>query len=357
MFKLFIDWYRRCFSDPNAVALAVVLILLFITLYFFHSILSPLLIAIVLSYLLEKPILMLTNRGISRTFAVLIVLLLFIAIVLLSMAFLVPLIWQQVVGLVSNLPTMLTSLNSFLSTLPERYPELLSVDLFDAIINSLKSRLAQTSNTIVQFSIASLLSFISVIVNAVLVPIIMFFLLKDKKMIMDYCLRFLPQNRKLMRKVANEMNQQISNYIVGTFLQVLILSIMLYIPFWFFGLDYALLLAIMVGLAVIIPYIGIIIATIPIILIALFQFGVSPEFGYLMACYFMIQLIDGNIVVPVLFSEALDLHPIVIILAIIIFGGLWGFWGIFFSIPLATLVKAIINVWPIKGAASPKAAD
>ena len=66
-----------------------------------------------------------------------------------------------------------------------------------------------------------------------------------------------------------------------------------------------------------------------------------------MISYFIIQFLDGNVLVPILFSEAVNLHPLAIIVAILVFGGLWGFWGVFFAIPLATLVKALINVWPI----------
>ena len=62
--------------------------------------------------------------------------------------------------------------------------------------------------------------------------------------------------------------------------------------------------------------------------------------------YAIIQALDGNLLVPLLFSEVVNLHPVAIILAILVFGGLWGFWGIFFAIPLATLVKAVLNAWP-----------
>jgi putative permease len=65
-----------------------------------------------------------------------------------------------------------------------------------------------------------------------------------------------------------------------------------------------------------------------------------------MLAYGIIQALDGNVIVPLLFSEAVNLHPVVIIVAVIFFGGLWGFWGVFFAIPLATLVKAVINAWP-----------
>ncbi len=67
---------------------------------------------------------------------------------------------------------------------------------------------------------------------------------------------------------------------------------------------------------------------------------------WLMISYKVLQFLDGNVLVPVLFSDAVNLHPIAIIVAILVFGGLWGFLGVFFAIPLATLVKALINIWP-----------
>lgn len=83
--------------------------------------------------------------------------------------------------------------------------------------------------------------------------------------------------------------------------------------------------------------------TIPVVGVALFQFGAGTEFWSLFAVYLIIQGLDGNLLVPVLFSEAVNLHPLVIILSVVIFGGLWGFWGVFFAIPLATLIKAVVH--------------
>ena len=76
--------------------------------------------------------------------------------------------------------------------------------------------------------------------------------------------------------------------------------------------------------------------------------GWSWDFGQVVIAYAVIQALDGNVLVPLLFSEVVNLHPVVIILAILLFGGLWGFWGIFFAIPLATLFKAVLNAWPRK---------
>ncbi len=95
-----------------------------------------------------------------------------------------------------------------------------------------------------------------------------------------------------------------------------------------------------------VPYVGATVVTFPVMLVALFQFCLTSDFGYVMLAYGIIQALDGNVIVPLLFSEAVNLHPVIIIIAVIFFGGLWGFWGVFFAIPLATLVKAVINAWP-----------
>ena len=86
--------------------------------------------------------------------------------------------------------------------------------------------------------------------------------------------------------------------------------------------------------------------TVPVFLIGVSQWGGGPELTYLMVVYFIIQALDGNVLVPLLFSEAVNLHPVAIILAVVFFGGIWGMWGVFFAIPLATLIKALIDAWP-----------
>ena len=111
-------------------------------------------------------------------------------------------------------------------------------------------------------------------------------------------------------------------------------------------MQYAALLALLVGLSVVIPFIGAAAVTLPVAVVGFFQFGLSPEYAGLMFAYIVIQVLDGNVLVPLLLSEVVNLHPVAIIVAILVFGGIWGFWGVFFAIPLATQVKALINSWP-----------
>jgi putative permease len=199
---------------------------------------------------------------------------------------------------------------------------------------------------VVTRTLAGIPGFLTIVVYTVLVPIIVFFLLKDREQITRWLAAFLPDKRPLFDRIWAEMNVQFANYARGKVVEIVIVGVVSYVSFTWLGLRYAALLGLLVGLSVIIPYIGAFIVTVPIAAVALFQWGVSPEFYWVLGVYVVIQVLDGNVLVPLLFSEAVNLHPVAIILAVLFFGGIWGLWGVFFAIPLATLIKAVIYAWP-----------
>ena len=334
MLEMLMQWYRRRFSDPEAIALLVILVAGFGILFFFSGLLAPLLVAIVLAYLLEWPTARLEHIGCSRRWATSIVLVLFVGILLLMSFVVMPIAWQQGIYLIRDMPGMLNKLSDFAATLPRRYPALM-----DAGIMTM-------GDSVVKYSLASLVGLLTLAVYLVLVPLMVFFLVKDKEQMLNAVRRVLPRNRGLAGQVWQEMNQQITNYIRGKVLEMIVVGVATWIGFVIFGLNYSLLLAVLVGFSVLIPYIGAFVVTIPVVGVALFQFGLGTEFWSCFAVYLIIQGLDGNLLVPVLFSEAVNLHPLVIILSVVIFGGLWGFWGVFFAIPLATLIKAVVHAWP-----------
>lgn len=346
MFEMLSHWYKRRFSDPHAASLVAILIVGFIVIYFMGHLLGPLLVAIVLAYLLEWPINQLVRLKLPRTLAMVLVFLLFLGLVLFALLGLVPTIWQQVINLINDIPIMYTRLQEFTTSLPERYPELASLEIIEPIIDNAKNKALGMGESLVKGSLASLVSLATVGIYLFLVPLLMFFLLKDKQELLSLTSGLLPRNRKLAYQVWREMNQQISNYIRGKVLEILIVGFISYVIFAVFDLRYPVLLAVAVGLSALIPYVGVVVVTVPVALVALFQWGLSSEFYYLMLAYGIVQILDGNLLVPVLFSEAVNLHPVAIIIAVLVFGGLWGFWGVFFAIPLATLVKAVWNALP-----------
>ena len=175
---------------------------------------------------------------------------------------------------------------------------------------------------------------------------LVFFFLKDKTPILAWFGGFMPGARDLANQVWSEVDKQIANYVRGKFWEIVIVWAVSYITFSAFGLQYSMLLAVLVGLSVVIPYVGATVVTVPVLLVAWFQWGWGADFIWITVAYLVIQAFDGNLLVPLLFGEVVSLHPVAIIVAILVFGGLWDFWGVFFAIPLATLVNAILHAWP-----------
>lgn len=284
--------------------------------------------------------------GLSRLAAASIVLTIFMGISAMVFLIIVPIVWQQGMNLLFDLPSMVNSFNEYAKALPERYPALVDAGIIDMIADNLRGRLSALGESVVKYSVASLIGIITIAIYLVLVPLMVFFLLKDKTRMIRGLQRILPRDRLLVGQVWQEMNQQITNYIRGKVIEMVIVGICTYIAFAFLGLRYSLFLSVLVGISVLIPYIGAVVVTIPVVLVALFQWGIGPDFWTLLIAYLIVQGLDGNLLVPILFSEAVNLHPLVIILSVVVFGGLWGFWGVFFAIPLATLIKAVMHVWP-----------
>lgn len=347
MIEMFKSWYNRRFTDPQAMGLAAILLFGFVSIYFFSDLIAPLLVAIVLAYLLEWPVRLLNEKlKCPRLVAAMLVLGSFISLVFVVVLVLIPNLWAQLANLLSDLPHMFNRFNEWLLSLPERYPELIDAQTVESIFGTVKEKILNLGESALKLSLASIMNLVTLGIYAFLVPLMVFFLLKDKRQLIDGVSRFLPRNRTLASKVWVEMQQQIANYIRGKLVEILVVTAVTYAIFLTFGLNYPLLLAVAVGFSVLVPYIGAVLVTIPVVLVAIFQFGDTHTFWYILIAFVVSQLLDGNILVPFLFSEVVNLHPLIIIIAVLIFGGLWGFWGVFFAIPLATLVKAVVNAWP-----------
>lgn len=348
MISMFREWFAQRFSDPQIVILWFFLISGFLIIFLLGEMLTPVFAGLIIAYLLEGVVVTFQRLKVPRNLSVYLSFLLFILCALLLFVGLFPLISQQIGQLISDLPAMIANVQKKLMQLPERYPEFISEVQITDFIGFLKSEISRLGQAALFFSVASVKSLITLVVYFVLVPFLVLFFLKDKDLILGWIKTFLPQNRELAKDVWNEVNQQISNYIRGKIWEILIVWTASYVTFAILKMDYAMLLSLFIGLSVLIPYIGATLMTLPVALIAYFQWGIGPEFTKSMIAYAIIQLIDGNILVPLLLSGVVNLHPVAIIVAVLVFGGLWGVWGLFFAIPLATLVHAVIKTWLIK---------
>jgi putative permease len=344
--ELLKDWFRRSFSDPQVVILGLVLVVAFAIIIGLGKWLAPMFASIVIAYLLEAIVSRLEKSGMPRLPAVIIVFLLFMTVMIFLTFGLVPIVIKQLTALVQQFPNYVARGQELLKQLPEAYPQLISEEQIQIIITQLGQEVAVLGQAALTWSLASVASVIGLVIYLVLVPVLVFFLLKDKDLLIDWVSNYLPEERTLVNSVWTESEAQVANYVRGKVTEIVIVGSVTYVTFIILDLDYSALLATLVGFSVLVPYIGAAVVTIPIALIAFFQFGWGWDFGQVIIAYAIIQALDGNLLVPLLFSEVVNLHPVAIILAILVFGGLWGFWGIFFAIPLATLVKAVLNAWP-----------
>jgi putative permease len=346
MMEIINRWMKRYFSDPEGVILALLLVAGFGVVIFLGDMLAPVLASIVIAYLLEGVIDVFERRGVHRMVVVVSVFFMFVALLLLLFFGLIPGVTAQAAQLVQDLPNMIDKGQQMFDRLPDLYPRFISEAQVKDLIGALESAAAALGKHALSFSLATIMSIFTALLYLVLVPVLVFFLLKDKQKILNWMSSLLPRQRALATRVWLEMDRQIGNYVRGKFAEIVIVGDVTYVVFALMGLKYAMLLAVLVGLSVIVPYIGAVVVTAPVLLIAFFQWGWSGDFAYIMLAYTIIQVLDGYVLVPLLFSEAVNLHPIAIIVAILMFGGIWGFWGVFFAIPLATLVKVLLTAWP-----------
>ena len=337
---------QRILNNPSLVALIFFAASLYISFYLVGDWLFPVLISVVIAYLLEAIISKMEKLGMRRIFAVYIVFIIFISVLAYAFFTLWPPLISQARSLIENLPKYISLLTHYLNVLPQKFPQFIDQSAVDQTIANLNNSITLFSSEILSLKIySSLVNIISAIVYIILVPILVFFMLKDKEEILSWLGKFMPNNRSIITEIWAEVDQQIGNYIRGKFLEIAVIWFMCFVPFKMFSLQYSLLLSLLVGLSVLIPYIGATVVTIPVLTIAYMQFGAAASFYWIAIIYFIIQILDGNVIVPIIFSEAVSIHPVGIIVAILVFGGMWGFWGVFFSIPFATVVKAVIEAW------------
>lgn len=346
MIDTFKRWSERLFADEEAIILLLLVGVGLFLIVSYGAILAPVFASVVIAFLLQGVVNVLMRYKLSHTLAVSVATMILMGFFAALFFIVMPLVWGQMTTLVTELPRMIGEWQASLANLPTQYPNFVTMEQVDEWVALINSKTAQLGQTVLSFSLATLPSLLALMVYAVLIPILVFFFLKDKNLILTWLGGFLPKHRPLMHSVWEEMNQQTANYIRGKVTEILIVGAVSYVVFAFMGLRYSALLALLVGLSVLIPYIGATVVTIPVMIIAYFQWGLSNDFYILLVAYGIVQALDGNVLVPLLFSEAVNLHPVAIIIAVLFFGGVWGFWGVFFAIPLATLVKALISAWP-----------
>ena len=340
------DWFRRNFSDPAAVGLFFTALFVLLFLEFFGHFFMPVLISIVLTYLLLSFVRLLQRWRVPHLLAVSVVFLLFVGLVVFGLVWLLPIVVRQLQNLITEFPTAFSQGHHWVNQLISQYPSIFSETRLEQWFSFMQGEFSHIGQLMLKHVWALIPNLITAILYFILVPLLLFFFLKDSDLIARWFSQYLPKDRTLISNVWLEVNKKIGCYVRGRVIEVSLVSFVTSVTFSLLGMEYAILLGVLVGVAQIIPYIGAVVVTIPVVIIALMQWGMTVHLLYLLIAYAVIITLDANVLVPLLFAETMDLHPIVIILSVLVFGGLWGFWGVFFAIPLATVADVMLRAWP-----------
>lgn len=339
----FLDGLNRRFQDPQVVGLMLAIILGSLILSFFGSALAPYFTALVVAYLLEGIIRTLEKVRLPRMLAVIIVFSLFLLVLNLILFVLLPTLAVELARISEEIPRITETFKQLLRQLTESASGFLDSAFAENLLIGLVETSQEWAGKSVTFVLQGLPGLISLLVYLLLVPFLVFFFMKDKDKLLGVFSRYMPRERDLINRVLLEVNTGVGGYIRGKFWEMLMLGGASYLSFAIIEFQYAFLVGILTGLSVLIPFLGLAVVTVPVVVLGVFQWGLTWEAANPLIIYAVLQMIDGNMIAPMILGETVKVHPTTIMLAVLLFGSLWGVIGVFFAVPLAVLVKSILE--------------
>ncbi len=347
MYDYLKSFFRNYFYEEEQFAALFILIIAAVLLYFIGATITPVFISILVAYLLNGVMNFFEEKNYSKKVSFYITFTIFLAFyifVLLSL----PYVTGQIASLINELPAIVAFVENLFNDLIIRYPNFFTTEQVEEIFASSASLIPSIAEQVLIQLNTSFSAIMNALIFLILTPILVFFFLKDKSEMLSYLTFFLPNKRSLLSKIWSDLNIQLFGYVRGKALEMLIVASITSVAFLFLEVNYSVILGILVGMSVLIPLFGAILVTIPVVAIGLFQWGLDTSFFIFLFVYFMIQILDGNVLFPLLMGNEVNLHPVLIILSILVFGGIWGFWGLLLAVPIATLIRAVFKVWPKK---------
>lgn len=312
---------------------------------FFHDIwgvlsavLFPFLIAMVLTYILQPVVEMLVQRKVPRTMAILMIYFVLLLLAVITCLNTIPVITRQFTQLMDNLPGLVQQGNNWIDAVVKRKQY-----LPDAVRVGLESAVTQAENAMtgsVSHIFSVITNAVSTIFAAFVVPFLVFYMLKDARTMGQGLVRLFPKSkREKAREVLAGVDETLGSYIRGQMLVMLAVGTLTYIGYLIIGMPYAMLLAILLAVGDMVPYLGPFIGAAPSILLAL-------PFGWIMVVKVLIvnvivQQCEGNLISPQIMGRTLRLHPMAIVAALLIGGEVAGLIGLIVAVPVLAVGKTL----------------
>ncbi len=317
-----------------------------VTLTLISNILMPFFIAGIISYILQPIIDNLSLRyKLSRTIVVSVISFLFFSILAIVLVVLLPIIYQQTTLLVNKIPAYKDYLQTEL--IPVITAKIYSIDpnIADTIKNSISNfvngiflLLTGFANNIWHVTMVT----INLLVLILLIPLILFYFLRDWLTMSNNINLLLPvKGKKKIQEILSAINTALSAYIRGQINVCLLLSIYYGVSLSILGVDLGVLLGVLSGFSIIIPFVGILISFSLTMIVSYFAFGMVNTLFYIIIIYSVGIIVEGYILSPKIIGDKIGLHPLWIIFAVLALGNIFGFLGILFAIPIASIVKVL----------------
>lgn len=315
----------------------------FALLWLLGDVILPFILGGAVAYCLDPIADRLEKLGLSRIMATVVITLVAGIIFVLALLLVIPTLVQQLVGLVETSPQLIDSLSAFLT---ERFPQLLDEEsrLFKSLV-SIGETLQSRGGEVLQTLLSSFSGLINVLVIAVLVPVVTFYLLMDWDRMVAEIDDLLPRDHApVIRKLAGDIDNTLAAFIRGQGTVVLCMGAFYGIGLMLVGLNFGLVVGFTAGLISFIPYVGAIVGGALAFGLAIFQFwGEWLWLGAVVAIFFAGQFIEGNILTPNLVGNSVGLHPVWLIFALSVFGAMFGFVGMLVAVPLAAALGVLVR--------------
>jgi len=309
----------------------------------FKPVLLPLSISFILYILLQPVVIKLQGKGIGDGISISLVLILLLFLIAASVILLFPLMLEQITELQNRLPVIWQKLSSFIDAFGRALRESMGVE-FDTekVIKRSLENIQSTGASLVVSSAGTMMQFAMALF---LVPLITYFLLKDFTKMRNRIMGWLPNSMfELSWIIYHGVAHQLQNYLRGVMIQSCIVALVASVGFYFIGVDLAFLFGVLTGIFNLIPYIGPPLAMIPPLIITLGNTEMEPMILIGIPIVVLVaQLVDNLIVVPTVIANTVNLHPLIVLLGIIIFGAVFGFIGMLIAIPVMAVSKIVFN--------------
>ncbi|MZR30336.1 AI-2E family transporter [Sneathiella litorea] len=325
-------------------AIALVAFILFLVLL--SNILLPFVLGMAVAYFLDPVADRMEAVGINRTAATAIIIGLFLVLVILSIILLVPVIIDQILGLLNNLPGYYQSLHDFFLPIIDRFIDIPALQENDELKKTIAQYVGEAVKGLGSLSkniVGGGLAVVNMITLLVITPVVAFYLLRDWDYIVDRINGWLPHKNALqIRKLAGQIDDVLAGFVRGQSTVCLVLAIYYGVALMATGLEFGLVIGIVTGLISFIPFVGAIIGFVASVGVALFQFW--PDFvmiGVVGAIFVVGQILEGYVLTPNLVGEKVGLHPVWVMFGLLAGGSLFGFVGVLIAIPMAAVVGVL----------------